>query len=219
MRRNGEKALYELKRQVIVRRPDQLWFHAMGADDRDFVGTYDGHRVTLVGAKEKVYATFEARPTIDATIDLVETRYDLPVPMADLLVANPYDALADPRATGGWVATESIDARSCEKASYQLEPVDYSLWVSADTPRVPCRLEVTFKARPGAPTTRRQRLQARRCRRLVAVHKGRWLEHCRPVDGAVARFREISGIAATRRHVASRAARRGGAASPERCGR
>jgi hypothetical protein len=154
VRRNGQKTTYDLHRQVILRRPDRLWFHATGGENRNLIVTYDGTQLTIVGATEKVYATVPAAATLDSTIDLVEDRYDFPVPMADILYSSPYDALADPKAIGGWVATETLDGRSCEKVSYQLEPVDYSLWITAETPRVPCRLEVTFKKRPGAPTMR-----------------------------------------------------------------
>src|SRR5262245_47293252 len=57
MRRNGEKQPYMLKRDVAVRRPNRLWAHTTGSDDRDVQVTYDGANLTVVGDKQKIYAT------------------------------------------------------------------------------------------------------------------------------------------------------------------
>ena len=45
--RNGQKTPYTLTREVVVRRPDRLWSHATGSDERNITATYDGKTVTL----------------------------------------------------------------------------------------------------------------------------------------------------------------------------
>jgi hypothetical protein len=154
VRRNGEKVTFDLHRQFVVRRPDRLWSHVAGGDDRDFVVTYDGHKVTLVGNKMKVYAAFDAPPTLDKTLEMAENRFDLPMPVSDLLYSSAYDSYADVEATGGWARHEVVDGKNCEVVSYQLKPVDFTMWIASEAPKVPSRLEVTFKTAAGQPKSR-----------------------------------------------------------------
>ncbi len=154
VKRSGEKVSFELHQEIAVQRPDHFVTHVTGGDDRDFVVTYDGHAVTLVGNKMKVYTSFEAPATIDQTLDLIDHRYDLPMPVADFLYSSAYDSFADPKATGGWVKRELVGAKSCDELSYQFESLDVNLWIAADAPKVPCQVELTYKAKPGAPTSR-----------------------------------------------------------------
>ena len=74
MMRNGQKQPYSLKREVVVRRPDRLWSHTTGSDNRDIKVTYDGSDITVVGAGQKVYATVKGAPTLDQTLDLIDHR-------------------------------------------------------------------------------------------------------------------------------------------------
>jgi hypothetical protein len=153
VRRNGDKAPYTLRREVIARRPDRLRYHATGGDDRDFVVTYDGRQVTVVGATHRVYARIDAPSTLDGMLAQVEQRYELPLPFADVLYSDPYASFSAAGAEGGWVATEIIDGQECEKVQYRTERIDFAVWVSAP-PRLPCRLEAHFKAERGSPTSR-----------------------------------------------------------------
>jgi hypothetical protein len=89
VRRNGQKEPYFLRRDVVVRRPNRLWSHTTGSDDRDVKVTYDGNTVTIVGDTQKVYATIKAPATLDETLDLVSQRYDLRVAVADFLYSSP----------------------------------------------------------------------------------------------------------------------------------
>ena len=154
LKRNGQKVNFEMRQEIALQRPNHFATHITGGDDRDFLATYDGHAVTLVGNKMKVYASFDAPATIDQTLDLIDQRYDLPMPVADFLYSSPYDSFADPTAKGGWAKRELVGDKSCDELSYQLESLDINLWIAADAPKVPCQIELTYKAKPGKPTSR-----------------------------------------------------------------
>jgi len=153
MRRNGQKEPYTLKRDVVVRRPDRLWSHTTGSDNRNVKVTYDGKTVTVVGDTQKIYATINARATLDETLDLVTERYDLRVAVADFLYSSPYDSFADSQAKGGWVRRTTVEGKACDEVSYSLKAVDFTLSMTSAEPTVPCEARITFKEEPGQPVT------------------------------------------------------------------
>ena len=150
--RNGQKQPYSLKREVVVRRPDRLWSHTTGSD-RDIKVTYDGNDITVVGAGQKVYAKVKGAPTLDQTLDLIDQRYDLRVAVADFLYSSPYDSFAGADAQGGWAAKAVVEGRQCDEVVYATKTVDFRLAVSSAEPVLPCRLQITYKAEPGQPTS------------------------------------------------------------------
>jgi hypothetical protein len=154
VRRNGQKEPHMLRRDVMVRRPDRLWSHTTGSDNRDVKVTYDGKTVTIVGDKQKIYATIKAPATLDETLDLVSDRYDLRVTVADFLYSSPYDSFADSQAKGGWVRRTTVEGKACEEVSYTMKAVDFTLSMTTAEPTLPCQAQITFKEEPGQPVTR-----------------------------------------------------------------
>lgn len=154
MKRNGQKEPYMLKRDVMVRRPDRLWAHTTGSDQRDAKVTYDGKTVTIVGDHHKIYATIKAPATLDDTLDLISHRYDLRLAVGDFLYSSPYDSFADSDAKGGWTKRTTVDGTPCEEVAYSLKAVDFTLSVTSAEPTLPCEAQITFKEEPGQPVTR-----------------------------------------------------------------
>jgi hypothetical protein len=154
VRRNGQKEPYTLNREVVIRRPDRLWSHTTGSDNRNIRVTYDGNNVTIVGDTQKIYATFKAAATLDETLDLASERYDLHVAVADFLYSSPYDSFADSEAKGGWVRRTMVDGKSCEEVSYTAKAVDFTVSVTSAEPTLPCQAQITYKEEPGQPITR-----------------------------------------------------------------
>jgi hypothetical protein len=143
-----------LKREVIVRRPDRLWSHTTGSDERNVTVTYDGNTITIVGDKQKIYATIKAPATLDETLDLVSERYDLHLAVADFLYSSPHDSFADTQAKGGWVKRATVGGISCEEVAYTMKTVDVTLSMTTAEPTLPCQAEITFKEEPGQPVSR-----------------------------------------------------------------
>jgi hypothetical protein len=152
VRRNGQKLQVEFTRDVLVRRPDRLKVHETGAE-RDFTVWYNGHTLTVVGARQHIYARADVPATLDEMFDYVADRYDLPMPMADLLYSSPKDALVAESTAGGWVKQTQVEGRSCEELTYHEEAVDFTLWVSSAAPVLPCRLFITYRKKAGQPSS------------------------------------------------------------------
>lgn len=153
VRRNGEKKATSLTRQVRLRRPDRLSFHAAGEGIDDLQAFYDGRSLTLVGNAQKVYAKVDAPPTVDGLLDRIAERFDVPMPMADFLYSDPSQSFQEGEFTGGWVKRAEIDGASCHELHYTGKASDFTLWVADDSRALPCKLAIVYTGRPGKPAS------------------------------------------------------------------
>jgi hypothetical protein len=148
-RRNGERVNVKIERRVIVRRPDRMWV-GVTREDSPHTTWYDGKTLTIVSPNDKVFARVDMPPTLDETLDRVTTRLDVPLPFADFIYSAPHESFPLDTAKGGWVRRTDVDGRPCDELSYQLERADFTVWIGT-TDALPCRLDITYKARSGAP--------------------------------------------------------------------
>jgi hypothetical protein len=145
-----------LSRKAIIRRPDRLFFefHANGPTPIGSAVYYDGRTLSLRSDVHRVWAQTAVPPTLDQMFDDVSIRLGIPVPIADLLYSNPYEALITSGTRGGFVGREQIGDRTCKHLAYVAEAVDFEIWIDAVGPPLPCRLEITYKRSPDSPKSR-----------------------------------------------------------------
>jgi hypothetical protein len=147
--RNDERRAHKLSRQIVIRRPDRLYFKVSG--DRDMEAFYDGRRFTLVSHRDKVFGNFTAPAALDDTVDMLSTRYDIPLPVGDLLSVNARRALMSSQTTGGWVADESIDGVVAARLEWHHPNVDWSIWIPITGEPLPKKMFVFDKTGRGDP--------------------------------------------------------------------
>ena len=153
VRPTGEKRTTTPSQQLLMRRPDRVWFKRTG-DDQDMEGWYNGKELTLVGHHQKVFARAPMPETIDKTIDVMSERYGIVMPQADLLYSSPEKALIGPKTTGGWAGRADVEGVSCDHLDFQDVGVDWQVWIPASGDPLPKQLQLTYKKRRGSPTTR-----------------------------------------------------------------
>lgn len=142
--RGGVKVSLQTTRQFTVRRPDRIAVRVKGAT-ADLSGWYDGQKLTFVSDSQKVWARVKAEPTIDATLDRMAERLDMPMPVADFMYSSPYDALIGTASTGGYVGRETVDGVATLHLAYQHPSVDWDLWVNEQGDPLPKKYRVTDK--------------------------------------------------------------------------
>ena len=147
---DGTRGLERASVEIKVRRPDRFWFRASNA--RGLEGFFDGSRVTLISHSEKVYGEIPTPPTIDEAVDVLSDRYDVPMPVADLLTRRPDEVLLTSRTTGGWDGEEDVDGTLCARLVWQHPNVDWSIWIAKSGEPLPCKLHIVYKSRRGQPT-------------------------------------------------------------------
>jgi hypothetical protein len=142
---DGGKEVTHIERQVIVRRPDRLWFRSTG--DRDVEGFYDGKQMTLLFHGQKVFGIIPTPATLDDTVQLVSERYDIPLPIGDLLMTNPHQSLISTQTTGGWQAEEDVNGVRSARLEWHHPNVDWTIWIPISGDPLPTRLFVNYKNR------------------------------------------------------------------------
>jgi hypothetical protein len=152
-RRDNERITSNINREIAFRRPDRCWSKVTGDNDLEIY--YEGNRATLVSHKDKVFGEIPTPPTLDETVDVLSDKYDIPMPIGDLLTTNPHESLAtdDPEMTGGWAGRETVDGVACHLLTWQHPNVDWSVWVPEAGEPLPKKLQIVYKARRGQPKT------------------------------------------------------------------
>ncbi|HEY1812899.1 MAG TPA: DUF2092 domain-containing protein [Kofleriaceae bacterium] len=146
----GEKVAMLAGSTVSAERPNKLRTDRAGAH-ADMTFFYDGRNVTIWGKRANLYATAQAPPTLDQTIDFVRDKLDIDAPAADLLGSNPYQALMEDVVSGKYIADEPIGDRMCHHLAYRGHETDWQIWIADGPQALPCRFEITSKTVPGQP--------------------------------------------------------------------
>jgi len=141
--RDGTTKAIHTQRQITVRRPNRLWFKTSG--DRGTEGFYDGSRLTLVFHGEKVFGIIPTPPTLDETVHVVSERYDIPLPIGDLITTDPHTSLISSQTTGGWESEELIDGKQCARLVWHHPNVDWTIWIPTFGEPLPRQLWVNYK--------------------------------------------------------------------------
>ncbi len=148
IRRNGEKKEIRFTREVIVRRPDGLWQRAIGSgpNNLDFTFWYDGTTVVLQSNAMEMFAKTAAPGNIDDTMNYIGDRFDIPMPMGDVISYSIYDSTIGEGTTGNYVKVDDIEGVACHQLSFHAEVVDWTVWISQGEKPVLCRLQITYKS-------------------------------------------------------------------------
>lgn len=148
---SGAKTSVSLTGEYVVRRPDR--FYAKRTGGRGFEAWYDGKMVTVAAHQDKVFAQAPMPETIDRTLDALAERYDLPLPLGDLLYSSPEKALLADTTTGGYAGTENVDGTPCYHLRFQDAGVGWELWLPVNGEPLPKRFKTVQEKRKGQPVT------------------------------------------------------------------
>lgn len=136
---------------IAVRRPDRL--RVVTVDDADTRQSfwYDGKSFTLFNTKLNYYATADASPTIDATLDTMLERFGIIAPLADLVYNDPALPLLEGVESGRYVGLHRVHGERYHHLVFTQEDVDWQLWISAGKIPLPKKVVITYKRVEGSP--------------------------------------------------------------------
>jgi hypothetical protein len=135
---------------VTLDRPDKLHLTRIGGFSNVEM-VFDGKTLTLWGKNSNVYTQIEAPGTIDQLEDVLRNKYHRPVPGADMLISDPYNALmpevTDVKDLGAGV----IHGVECDHLAFRTKEVDWQIWIAQGARPYPCRYVITSKKVTGFP--------------------------------------------------------------------
>jgi hypothetical protein len=148
--RSGEKIQFDNPAECAIQRPNKLRADRKGdIANQEFY--YDGKTLTLYNPDQKYYATVEAPPTIDETLDFARASLDVYAPAGDLLYRNAYEILMEDVVSGFYVGLSVVDGVKCNHLAFRGNEVDWQIWIEDGDKPLPKKFVITTKWMTGAP--------------------------------------------------------------------
>jgi hypothetical protein len=140
-----------VSQEIVLRRPDSLYFRSVRDDGKVREGRYDGKALTIVPEGGGAYARIDVPGTVDTMLDLVQADYQVNVPVADLLYDDLYGRVKDHLLSGVYLGERTVGGEVLDQLSFETTGVDWQLWLERGDRPLPRRLVVTFVNAPGQP--------------------------------------------------------------------
>jgi hypothetical protein len=147
---SGQKVQFARNEQVAVRRPGMIRASIQG--DLDSVEFWcDGKRCGLYDKDSNTHSTADAPPTIDAVLDGLADKYGIAVPLADVLISDPYKSLMSRARSGVYLGTGRVFDTMCHHLAYRQDGIDWEIWIDAGPQPLICKLVITYTDSPACP--------------------------------------------------------------------
>src|SRR3990172_8751646 len=104
---SGQKLQFDNPVDVTIKRPNKLRADRKGdVFNQEFY--YDGKTLTLFSPGQNYYATVQAPPTLDETLDFATEALDLYAPGGDLIYSNAYNILTEDVVSGSYIGLSVV---------------------------------------------------------------------------------------------------------------
>ena len=139
---------------ATLSRPDKIRVTRSGGFS-DIEILYDGKTLTLLGKDANLYAQAAApgpgTGTIDQLIGDLRDKHNRPLPVADLLVSNPYEELIQDVYDAKDLGSGVINGVECDSIAFRKDDVDLQIWTAQGARPYPCQFVITSKLTSQAP--------------------------------------------------------------------
>lgn len=136
---------------VHVRRPNGLYvarFDASG-ERRLF---YDGVTAALLDVPSNLYVlTEEPPPDLDGFLDFLVERLEVSVPLADVVVADPYAAIREPALGGVHLGDALVRGTLCHHLGFGNGVIEWQIWVQVEGRPLIRKAVINYRDEPGSP--------------------------------------------------------------------
>lgn len=135
---------------LSLNRPDKIRVNRFGGF-ADIEMSYDGKTLSLLGKKMNLYTQLKIPGTIDHLVDELKDTYNRPLPAADLLLSNSYDALMHDVVNIKDLGTGVVGGVLCDSLAFRTNQVDWQIWIAQGDHPYPCRYVITSKQMSNGP--------------------------------------------------------------------
>jgi hypothetical protein len=138
---SGQKVEFNGTVDLKARRPNRLRIDVQSdrMNERLF---YDGATFTVFQPTLGYYAAFQAPPTLSELVDVLEQRYGLDLPLADLFRLGADAQIAAIRGAT-LVGLSTVKGTVCSHYAFHQADIDWELWVQEGSQPLPRKLVIT----------------------------------------------------------------------------
>ncbi len=141
---------YSNLRRIGIRRPNRMVVDVSG-DTLNRTAWYDGSTLSLFDKQHNLYSRMETPATLNETFDELAERYEVVLPLADLLSENFIEKILEQVELGFYVGLHNVERWKCHHLAFSQPFVDWQIWIEAGAKPIPRKLVITHKEIPGAP--------------------------------------------------------------------
>ena len=135
--------------KVALNRPDKI-LATRSSGFADVEMSFDGKTLTLLGKNLNLYAQEEVPGSVDNLVDVLRKR-NRPLPAADLLLADPYEALMQDVVDVKDLGSGVIGGVECDYLAFRAKEVDWQIWIAQGERPYPCRYVISSTFMNGEP--------------------------------------------------------------------
>jgi len=146
----GTRKIQKVTNVAHLRRPDRLHLQAKGDLERDF--WYDGTKATIALHKDKVFGEAPMPASVDEALDAIMSRYDVPIPMGDLLFTDAPVTLVEAATAGGFVETVDLNGVKASHLSFTTGETKWQVWVQEGAEPTILQAHLEYAGRRTKPT-------------------------------------------------------------------
>jgi hypothetical protein len=148
---SGVKIKRFIVHDVVLKRPDRLYFRSTFDDGGTREGWYNGKKLVVAAPGVDSYVEIEAPGSVDALLDFVQENYQLSVPISDLLYSSLFAAQSEHLLSGVYLGQRSLRDTTLDHLSFESVGADWQVWMDAGGPPVPRRIVIAFVGTEGEP--------------------------------------------------------------------
>jgi len=139
---SGQKVQYGGTVDLKVRRPDRMRMDIQG-DRRNEHLLFDGKTFTVYPERVGYYAQFPAPPTLTELKDVLEQRYGIDLPLADLFYWGTERDGTSAITGATRVGMANVDGFICEHYAFRQKDMDWELWIEQGGRPLPRKQVIT----------------------------------------------------------------------------
>jgi hypothetical protein len=139
---SGQKVQYGGTVDLKVRRPDRLRMDIQG-DRRNEHLLFDGKTFTVYPERVGFYAQFPAPPTLAELKDVLEKRYGIDLPLADLFYWGTERDGTSSITAATRIGVANVDGFICHHYAFRQKDLDWELWIEQGGRPVPRKQVIT----------------------------------------------------------------------------
>ena len=141
---NGQTVEFRHVTQLLAQQPDKLM---VTVDQQGLRRSlyYNGKTFTLYQSPGTYYASAPAPASINALIDLLNTRYGIELPLADLFRWNAGTARQVGLKSALLIGSDTLDGQRCDHYALRQDDIDWQLWLRQGPQPLPCRLTISLR--------------------------------------------------------------------------
>jgi len=151
VRESGIKIKSAREGNVLLKRPNQLYVKSISENGASRTIWFDGSKLTVWDRHVNQIKTLDFKGTTDALIDHLEDKYQVNLPVADLLFSDVRKALEESIISSEYLGTRTVQGVKTHHLSFESTGADWQLWIEADASPLPRRFVVTYINTKGEP--------------------------------------------------------------------